>query len=204
MIRFSLALYSRLLPSIFPHRNDYGELNYFGTIQGSQPSGTHWADGSPHIAWFDMSEYYIKAFKTGSYRAITKDAIYYWSKPHPTQATASVDGGRRPDGNNWSLNYLWVAVFATSPAHIILNSGVSKLRVPSAAGKITVQMVRGGQMIIDRTPDDFTYVTNPVRYNYNAYVGTATASSGGPASTSTTTTSTTTSSTSTTTSTSII
>ncbi|KAJ2929777.1 hypothetical protein H1R20_g7349, partial [Candolleomyces eurysporus] len=193
--------------------NDYGESNYFGTIRGSQPSGTYWADGFPHTAWFDMSEYYIRAFKTGSYPAITKDVIYYWSKPHPAQATASVDGGRRPDGYSWSLDYLWVAVFATSPAQVILksggnsqsfnvNSGVSKLRVPSAAGKITVQMVRGGQMIIDRTPDDFTYVTNPVRYNYNAYVGAATASSGGPASTSTSTTTSSTSTTTTSTSTS--
>ncbi|RXW19036.1 hypothetical protein EST38_g6816 [Candolleomyces aberdarensis] len=56
--------------------------------------------------------------------------------------------------------------------------------MPSAAGKITVQMVRGGRMVIDQTPGD---------YDYNAYVGAATASSGGPASTSTTTTSTTTS-----------
>ncbi|KAJ2929749.1 hypothetical protein H1R20_g7350, partial [Candolleomyces eurysporus] len=190
--------------------NDYSESNYFGTIRSSQPSGTYWADGFPHTAWFDMSEYYIRAFKTGGTPAITKDVIYYWSKPHPAQATASVDGGRRPDGYSWSLDYLWVAVFATSPAQVILKSGgnsqsfnvnsdVSKLRVPSAAGKITVQMVRGGQMIIDRTPDDFTYVTNPVRYNYNVYLGATTASSGGPASTSTTTTSTTTSSTSTTT-----
>ncbi|RXW14740.1 hypothetical protein EST38_g11113 [Candolleomyces aberdarensis] len=74
-----------------------------------------------------------------------------------------------------------------------MNSGVSKLGLPFAAGKVTVQMVRGGQMIIDRTPSDFTYVTNPVRYNYHA-----TASLGGPASTLMTTTSTTTSSTSTT------
>ncbi|KAJ2919641.1 hypothetical protein MD484_g834, partial [Candolleomyces efflorescens] len=185
--------------------NDYGESNYFGAIRGAQPTGTYWADGFPHTAWYDMSEYYITAFKTGSYPAITKDVIYYWSKPHPALATASIDGGRRPDGYNWSLDYLWVAVFATSPAQVVLksggnsqsfnvNTGVSKLRVPSAEGRITVQMVRGGQMIIDQTPTDFNYVNNPTRYNYNAYVGAATASSSGPAASSTATSSTATSS----------
>ena len=74
-----------------------------------------------------------------------------------------------------------MAVFATSPAQVVLksggnsqsfnvNGGVSKLRVPSVAGKITVQMVRGGQMIIDQTPSDFTYVTNPTRCAYFCFL----------------------------------
>ena len=94
--------------------------SFFGAIRGAQPTGTYWADGLPHTAWYDMSEYSITAFKTDSYPAITvssspvyslptaltvkqKDVIYYWSKLHPTQATASIDGGRRPDGYDWSL-----------------------------------------------------------------------------------------------------
>ena len=43
----------------------------FGPIEGAQPAGTTWANNFPHTAWFDMSEYYITAFKTGSYPAIT-------------------------------------------------------------------------------------------------------------------------------------
>ena len=43
----------------------------FGPIKGAQPAGTTWANGFPHTAWFDMSEYYITAFKTGVYPDIT-------------------------------------------------------------------------------------------------------------------------------------
>ena len=35
------------------------------------PAGTTWAEGFPHTAWFDMSQYYITAFKTGYYPPIT-------------------------------------------------------------------------------------------------------------------------------------
>lgn len=48
----------------------YRLIASFGPIRGAQPAGTYWADNFPHTAWFDMSEYYIKAFKTGSYPAI--------------------------------------------------------------------------------------------------------------------------------------
>ena len=98
---------------------------------------------------------------------------------------------------------MWAAVFATSPATVTLKcgsssstfsapAGVTTLKIPLSAGKMTVQMVRSGQTIIDYTPTDYTYVTNPVlcksarsrpfRHvqvltpcldNYNAWVGSA-------------------------------
>ena len=43
----------------------------FGPIKSDQPQGTTWATNFPHTAWFDLSAYYITAFKTGSYPAIT-------------------------------------------------------------------------------------------------------------------------------------
>ena len=68
---------------------------------------------------------------------------------------------------------MWAAVFATAPATVILkcggstqsfnvNAGVSKLNIPLSPGKMTVQMVRSGQTIINYTPDGYTFVTNPV------------------------------------------
>jgi len=68
---------------------------------------------------------------------------------------------------------MWAAVFATGPATVTLTcgsssktfnvvTGVNKLSVPLSAGKMTVQMVRSGQTIINYTPADYTYVTNPV------------------------------------------
>ena len=67
---------------------------------------------------------------------------------------------------------MWAAVFATSKATVTLqcgsssstftvNPGVNTLKIPLAAGKMTVKMVRNGQTIINQTPQDFTYNLNP-------------------------------------------
>jgi len=69
---------------------------------------------------------------------------------------------------------MWAAVFATSGATVTLQCGsssntftvtpgVTKLKIPLAAGKMTVQMVRNTETIINYTPDGYTYVTNPVK-----------------------------------------
>ncbi|PPR05439.1 hypothetical protein CVT26_011317 [Gymnopilus dilepis] len=179
--------------------NDYGESDYFGPIKGAQPAGTTYATGFPHTAWYDLSKYYISAFKTGLYPTITKDVIYFWARPHPAGATASGDSLGKPTGWDWTEDSMWAAVFATSPATVTLKcgsssstfsapAGVTTLKIPLSAGKMTVQMVRSGQTIIDYTPTDYTYVTNPVLYNYNAWVGSATAT-GSPTSASSSSTS---------------
>ncbi|PPQ83225.1 LOW QUALITY PROTEIN: GH-71 [Psilocybe cyanescens] len=153
--------------------NDYGESDYYGPIKGAQPDGTTWANGFPHTAWYDLTGYYIQAFKTGSYPAITQDVIYFWARPHPAAATASGDSLGKPTGWNWTEDSMWAAVFATSPATVVLTcggststftvaAGVNKLKIPLAAGKMTVQMIRNGQTIINYTPSDYTYVLNPV------------------------------------------
>lgn len=49
----------------------------FGPIKGIQPEGTTWATHFPHTAWFDLSAYYITAFKTGKYPAITVRHFFY-------------------------------------------------------------------------------------------------------------------------------
>ncbi|TFK36071.1 glycosyl hydrolase family 71-domain-containing protein [Crucibulum laeve] len=184
--------------------NDFGESDYFGPVKGAQPDGTTWATNFPHTAWYDMSQYYITAFKTGSYPAITEDVIYYWARPHPAGATASGDSLGRPTGFDWTPDTLWAVVFASSTSTVTLKcgsssqtftnvaAGVTKLKIPLAAGKITVTMVKNGQTVINETPSDFTFVTNPVLYNYNAYVGSAKATSPPVPATSTTTTASTT------------
>lgn len=68
---------------------------------------------------------------------------------------------------------MWAAVYSTAPATVVLKcgsssgsfsvtTGVSKLKIPLAAGQMTVQMIRNGQTIINYTPTGYTYVTNPV------------------------------------------
>lgn len=41
----------------------------FGPLTGAGEEP--WSINFPHIAWFDMSQYYITAFKTGSYPPIS-------------------------------------------------------------------------------------------------------------------------------------
>ncbi|KAF5376288.1 hypothetical protein D9615_008530 [Tricholomella constricta] len=165
--------------------NDYGESHYMGPIKGAQPDGTTWTHGFPHTAWYDLCQYYITAFKTGSYPAITQDIIYYWARPHPAAAQASSDSLAKPQGWDWTPDMLWAVVFATSPSTVTLTvgsstqtftnvpAGVSKLKIPLAPGKITVRMVKNGATVIQQTPSDYTYITNPVKYNFNVYVGAA-------------------------------
>ncbi|KAF8069900.1 glycosyl hydrolase family 71-domain-containing protein [Lyophyllum atratum] len=160
--------------------------NYnMGPIKGAQPDGTTWATGFPHTAWYDLSQYYITAFKTGSYPAITQDVIYYWARPHPAAATASSDALPKPDSWDWTPDTLWAVVFSTSTSTVTLTvgsstqtfsnvaAGVTKLQIPLSPGKITVKMVKNGATTIQQTPSDYTYVTNPTLYNYNVYVGSA-------------------------------
>ncbi|KAJ7697830.1 glycosyl hydrolase family 71-domain-containing protein [Mycena rosella] len=192
--------------------NDFGESDYFGPVRIDQPAGTTWADGYPHTAWFDMSQYYIQAFKSGVYPAITTDVIYYWARPHTHDAIISGDGAQ-PDGWDWTQDYLWAAAFCSSACTVTLKcgtstatfanqpAGVNKLKIPLAAGKITVSMIKNGQTVISKTDPDFTYVTNPTKYNFNAFVGAAYASGSTTPATTTTATPTTTSTTATTTTT---
>ncbi|KAJ7479209.1 glycosyl hydrolase family 71-domain-containing protein [Mycena latifolia] len=165
--------------------NDFGESDYFGPVRVScQPAGTTWAEDYPHTAWFDMSQYYIQAFKTGVYPTITTDVIYYWARPHPHDVVVSGDGAR-PDNWDWTEDYLWAAAFCSSVCTVTLKcgsssatftnqpAGVNKLKIPLAAGQITVSMVKNGQTVISKTEPNYHYVTNPGTYNFNAFVGAA-------------------------------
>ncbi|KIY46772.1 hypothetical protein FISHEDRAFT_75298 [Fistulina hepatica ATCC 64428] len=192
--------------------NDYGESHYMGPIDGEAPTGTYWIYGFPHAAWFDMSEYYITAFKTGAYPSITQDVIYFWARPHPALAIATSDSLGHPSNYTDAIDAVWAAVFATSTGTVTLKSGtntasysvtsgVNTVTVAQATGTMAVNMVRNGQTIINYTPTGFTFVATPTSYNYNAWVGAATATSVSTSSTSTSTSTTTTRTTSTTTTT---
>ncbi|KAJ7231968.1 glycoside hydrolase [Mycena rebaudengoi] len=163
--------------------NDYGESDYFGPVRLDQPAGITWADNYPHTAWFDMSAYYIQAFKTGVYPTVTQDIIYFWARPHPYNYIVFND--TRPANWDWTQDFLWAAAFCSSTCTVTLKCGsssqtfqnlphgVNKLKLPLAAGQITVSMVKNGKTVINKTPSDFRFVTNPAIYNFNAYVGAA-------------------------------
>ncbi|KAJ3889782.1 glycoside hydrolase [Lentinula edodes] len=148
--------------------------------------GTTWTNGYPHDAFFDLINYYIEAFKTGTYPAITRDTIYFWSRPHPAGINANNDGLSRPQGWDWASDTLWVAVFCSSTCSVTLqvgsysqdfnnlSYGVNKISLPlNAFGSVTVKMRKNGQEVINYTPSDFQYRGWTDQYNFNAYVGSA-------------------------------
>ena len=53
------------------------------------------------IGWLDLIKYYVAAYKTGTYPAITKDRVYLWARLYPANATA-------PDPVGRPANYQWV------------------------------------------------------------------------------------------------
>ncbi|KAK0230385.1 glycoside hydrolase family 71 protein [Armillaria fumosa] len=159
--------------------NDYGESDYFGPFKGAQPDGTYWAENFPHTIFYDLSQYYMTAFKTGSYPAITQDVIYYWARPHPYAANAYADSLGQPTGWDWATDSLWALVFATSSVSVTLQiggssqtfsvgAGATKLSIPLDYGQITVQMVKNSQTVIDQTDTGFTYWTNQGCYTDSA------------------------------------
>ncbi|KAF8915274.1 glycosyl hydrolase family 71-domain-containing protein [Mucidula mucida] len=156
----------------------------FGPFGGGQPDGTYWAENFPHTAFFDLSQYYITAFKTGSYPAITQDVIYYWARPHAFWATASSDSLAKPDGWDWTTEYMWAVVYRQD---FQVGSGITKLKIGLQPGQMMVQMVRSGQTVIYQSPSDFTYSYSTDKYNYNVYASAATGAPTSPSTTPTTT-----------------
>ena len=69
------------------------------------------------LAWLDLMQYYISAYKTGSYPAIGKDRIFLWGRLYPAGADAP-DGVGRPDNWQWVCYYciifLAIKILSTS------------------------------------------------------------------------------------------
>ncbi|KAJ7434682.1 glycosyl hydrolase family 71-domain-containing protein [Mycena latifolia] len=122
------------------------------------------------------------------------DVIYYWARPHPHDVV-----------DNWDWtggDYLWAAAFLQLGVTVTLKcgsssatftnqpAGVNKLKIPLAAGQITVSMVK---TVISKTEPNYHYVTNPGTSAYTSGSTTTTT----PITSHTTTTSTATTATST-------
>ncbi|KAF5338051.1 hypothetical protein D9758_014254 [Tetrapyrgos nigripes] len=182
--------------------NDFGESDYFGPLTaGLQPEGTTWATNFPHDAWLDMSQYYIEAFKTGSWPIVTENEVYFWCRPHPAAANALNDRLTKPTGWDWASDALWAIVFCTARCDVELwmgsrhqmypglPTGVSKIKMDLGSddeGFIGVRMylsittpsfeVERIQVAEHSTQGSFEYSQFPEMYNYNVYVGKAMAS----------------------------
>lgn len=171
--------------------NDYGESSYIGPIDsnaGDLPAGSNvWVDNMPHTGWLEMTKYYSTAFKTGAWPTITSDVIYAWSRPHPKAATATADSMSRPTGWQNTDDNLYAMVFAKDAGTLTLTAGstsqtfavtagVNKVKMPSAEGKFSAKLVRGGSTTASLDSGSFSYTNTPATYNFNYYVATSTSS----------------------------
>ncbi|KDQ19482.1 glycoside hydrolase family 71 protein [Botryobasidium botryosum FD-172 SS1] len=159
--------------------NDYGESHYIGPIAGAQPNSQAWVNGFDHQAWLDMVAYYITAFKTGSYPAVTKDRVFLWSRPHPKNANAP-DHVARPNNWEWTDDNLYAVVFATGSGSLTLSigssssttnvgAGVTKIKLPLSPGSPRARLTTS-RGTVDFAPSNFNVVSNPSVYNFNYFV----------------------------------
>ncbi|KAH7923313.1 glycoside hydrolase family 71 protein [Leucogyrophana mollusca] len=162
--------------------NDYGESHYVGPIEGTQPNSQAWTDGFDHQGWLDLIHYYILAFKTGVYPPISVDRLFLWARLYPASATAANDAVGKPEHADYTKDYLWAVAFLTTPAYVtlscgvtrqtaLLGMGVSKIQLPLVSScSVEASVDRGGVNVIDFKPLGFNFQTNPIVYNFNAFV----------------------------------
>ncbi|KAL0959330.1 hypothetical protein HGRIS_014591 [Hohenbuehelia grisea] len=161
--------------------NDYGESHYIGPIDGAQPNSQSWVNGFEHQPWLDLLQYYIQAFKTGSFPPISRDRVFLWARLYPAGADAPDPVGR-PDGWTYTQDILWGTVFLTAPADVTLScgpsvktmrvaAGVTKVMLPLVATcDVQAKVVRTNKVVVDHKPQGFRFRTDPPSYNFNAFV----------------------------------
>ncbi|KAI0080382.1 glycoside hydrolase family 71 protein [Panus rudis PR-1116 ss-1] len=161
--------------------NDFGESHYIGPIKGIQPMSESWVNGYDHGGWLDLMHYYVIAYKTGSYPAITEDRLFTWGRLYPANATAP-DRVGKPFNYEWTEDYVWALAFLPSPANISLScgnstqnmtapEGVTKMKLPLYANcSVNALIQRGDNVTMDFSPVGYNYTTSPPNYNYNAFV----------------------------------
>ncbi|EIM79643.1 glycoside hydrolase [Stereum hirsutum FP-91666 SS1] len=164
--------------------NDYSESSYVTGIKGSLPlNSDEWVTGYDHTSWLKMMSYYITAYKTGTYPAITKDEIYLWGRLYPKAAVATLDTVPIPTNADWTTDTLWAVIFAESSGSATiscgsqttsanLSAGVNKLSLPlTTTCQVEATISRNGAVVTTFTPTGMEFTTvAPAYLNFNAFV----------------------------------
>ncbi|KAI0327727.1 glycoside hydrolase [Cubamyces sp. BRFM 1775] len=162
--------------------NDYGESHYLGPVDGVQPMSQAWVNGFDHQPWLDLMQYYITAYKMGTYPTITKDRVFMWGRLYPANATAPSDAVGKPDNWQWTQDYLWAVTLLTAPANVTLSCGTSSqtTQVPAGLSKLKLKLsancaakatvMRNKATALSLSPKGFNFNTHPQSYNFNAFV----------------------------------
>ncbi|KAH8096821.1 glycoside hydrolase family 71 protein [Cristinia sonorae] len=164
--------------------NDYGESHYIGPVQGVQPMSQSWVNGFDHQGWLDLMQYYISAFKTGSYPTVTKDKIFLWGRLYPAAAT-SKDPVAKPTNWQWTQDYVWGVFLLTSPAQVQITCGTASTRasLPAGLSKISLGLtaacsvsasIMRGANTNTFAPKNYNFNLKPPSNNFNAFVAAST------------------------------
>ncbi|KAF5381673.1 hypothetical protein D9615_005563 [Tricholomella constricta] len=161
--------------------NDFGESHYVGPIAGAQPMSEAWTKGFDHQGWLDLMQYYIKAYKTGAYPAITRERVFLWGRLYPANANAPDHVGK-PQNWAYTQDYLWGVVLLPSPAMVTLSCGSSTVTSALPAGlskmrlrlttdcNVHVKIWKKKAVVLDFAPKGFRFTKHPRIYNFNAFV----------------------------------
>lgn len=165
---------------------DFGESHYVAPTPPAnfQPKSDLWVKGMPHNGLLTLVKLYSDAFRSGNYAA-GQDGLWLWTRPHSKDATPSAPTLSKPTRAEMTEDNLYAVVNLASPATVKiysgsstqswdLQAGVSKLKIPSAAGAVGGEITRDGKVVKSfdsQAADGWAYTDKPVDYNFNYYVG---------------------------------
>ncbi|PRY06768.1 glycosyl hydrolase family 71 [Pontibacter ummariensis] len=177
--------------------NDWNESSYlapFGLAKDTELWDGHFGTMMlSHVAYLDASRYYIDWFKKGTPPAIQEDKLYYFYRLHPKQLPVTVNardeafGKAHPGGAEALLDHVFVTLFLTKPAQLIISSGhkkrtfylqagVNHVSMPFGVGRQKFTLVRNEKVLIEK------YGEHPIskydgKSRFNYFGGSAVANS---------------------------
>lgn len=103
-----------------------------------------WPNTGHNFLWMDLTAWFVHAFKTGAYPAITRDCIMYCHRiqHHTLRGTRDRHNWTYPWNNVAAESNLYAVVFAREPATVEI----------SFAGTTTTQAVPGGELTVVAQP----------------------------------------------------
>jgi len=159
--------------------NNFGESDYLGPIEGAMPNGSNkWVNGFDHTLWLRMSQYYITAYKTGSFPPISTDQIYFWFRTSSKNANCDDPLGK-PANWEWADDIIVVFSLLTAPAQVTIvssgkiqqfdaSAGANLFAMPFQQGTVSILLKRDGPPHSKTSNKQIDNIISS--YNFNAYV----------------------------------
>lgn len=162
--------------------NDFNESSYVSPVENP---GRYFAElltppRHCHAGYLELSKYFITWYKTGRQPPINRDALFYFYRPHPKDATATRDDRPVTSRLGEVTDTLYLTTLLTAPAELCVNSGdtqtrhsvtagLQHLRVPFVPGPQRFELTRHGERILTAQGDLID--ANIERYNFFTTTG---------------------------------